>query len=252
MALVCLGLGVLVGCGGPAPTGTGVQTPKAPATMEPMPSPPKVERATVRFLTEDKIELVGWVYGQGKTTAVICLHMYPESRKDWESSAPFLAARGYMVLAFDFRGFGESGGQYSGEEGLEKDVLAGMEYVKAQGAKKIVLMGASMGSTMSLLVAAKKGVAAVVAMSPWYGTFLGGTLTLSKESVEQVRAPKLFIASEEDSGVGTREVYRDAKTPKEIHVYPGSDHGTRIFDGPYGGDLVERIVEFLDRYVGVG
>jgi hypothetical protein len=42
-------------------------------------------------------------------------------------------------------------------------------------------------------------------------------------------------------------VYHDANEPKELHLYPGSAHGTLIFDSPNGPDLYARIIAFVQK-----
>jgi hypothetical protein len=37
-----------------------------------------------------------------------------------------------------------------------------------------------------------------------------------------------------------------APAPKDKHVYPGSGHGTYIFDTEYGADLTQRIIQFIE------
>jgi pimeloyl-ACP methyl ester carboxylesterase len=71
-----------------------------------------VQGKAVKFTTADQVEIEGTFYQatQAKSRTIILLHPYGEhSRKpQWVSLAKALNAAGYAVLAFDFRGHGES------------------------------------------------------------------------------------------------------------------------------------------------
>src|SRR5690349_12508286 len=151
---------VLVSCGSQnAPTAQ-VATPEP--TVPPVPKTPNIPSRLVSFTTSDHIKLVGLLYGKG-TTMVICSHMNESSLADWrESGIPErLAALGYQVLIYNFRGDGDSQGDPDITV-LDVDLTAAVNFSHQQGATKIVLMGASMGGTASLNVAMTQKVAAIV------------------------------------------------------------------------------------------
>jgi hypothetical protein len=60
--------------------------------------------------------------------------------------------------------------------------------------------------------------------------------------------PKLFITAEEDDTVApeaTRALYDLAAEPKDWQTYPGSAHGTELFDGEHKSAVQGRILEFI-------
>jgi hypothetical protein len=60
--------------------------------------------------------------------------------------------------------------------------------------------------------------------------------------------PKLFITAESDNTVSaddTRALYDLAAEPKEWQTYPGSAHGTDLFEGESGSELQQRILAFI-------
>jgi len=123
---------------------------------------------------------------------------------------------------------------------------AAIAFAYQQGATKIVLLGASMGGTATLQVAVSVQVAAVITLS---GPQDFGN-SVSDAQVKAISAPKLFINSQNDDYASqTTHMYDVASAPKEIHLYPGSAHGTAIFDDPGdGSDLTQRILTFVARY----
>jgi len=169
--------------------------------------------------------------------------MWPSSKADWSIAAHWLAARGFMVLAYDFRGLGESEGQPDFFK-LDKDLTAAIAFVQSLGAKKIVLLGASGGGAITLKVAAKIKGAAVITISPDY--FASAPTT---QDVMAITAPKLFVSSQNDAYINeTMQIFKDAKQPKELHLYPGSVHGANLFETEYGQDLITRIITFANMY----
>ena len=237
---------VLVACGAkPVPqqaaaTPTPVITPTPAIT--PTPTLPEVASTMVHFTTSDHVQIGGLLYGKSGTTAIICSHELRSTKADWSDSAPWFAARGFMVLAYDFRGIGDSQGQYDpGKE--DQDLLAAMAFVHSHGAKQVILLGSSMGADISLIVAAKTQVAGVITLSPEY------LFGLSDNEIRAISAPKLFINSVGDSFASdTQQMFQNARPPKTLHLYPGSAHGVAIFETDYGQDLIARIIAFANRY----
>ena len=150
-------------------------------------------------------------------------------------AGPVLAAEGFMVLAYDNRGDGES------EPGVPVDrvldLLSAIELVRARGAEKVVLLGASRGGTLSLDAATQTDVDAIVTLSsppPDDGP----------AAVAAITAPSLYVNSENDRFAdSTQEMFEAANQPKEIEIYPGGNHGVALFNSEPG--LTDRIVAFI-------
>lgn len=237
---------MLAACGSkPAPqqaaaTPTPMITPTPAIT--PTPTPPNVPSAPVHFTTQDHVQLTGVLYGNGLTTAIICSHEWRGTKDEWSDAAPWFAVRGFLVLAYDFRGSGDSKGQFNSSE-LDKDLLAAIAFVHGRGAKRVILLGASMGADISLIVSAETQVAGVTTLSPEY------LFGLSDNQIRAISTPKLFINSTGDSyAPDTRQMFQNARPPKELHLYPGVAHGVAIFQTDYGQDLIERIIAFATTH----
>ncbi len=238
----------LVACSAGAPS-----QPTVVPTSHPTPSPGITPTPTisaipsrlVHFLTSDHIQLAGLLYGSGKT-AVICSHELRTTKIIWSDSGipQLLASRGYMVLAYDFRGNGDLEGQFDTTK-LDVDLRAAIAFVHQQGATRIVLLGSSMGGTATLKVAASEPIAAVITLSAPqdFG------VNVSDTDVKAIHAPKLFVNSQDDTfSSDTVHMYTIANPPKEIYLYPGTAHGTAMFD-ENGDDLIQRILNFVSHYV---
>ncbi len=249
LLLVCLLL-LLAGCNSPTvsqpvavstPSPTHTPTP----TVAPLPTIPDVPARTVHFITSDHVQLAGLLYGHGRMM-VICSHMLRTSKLIWsESGMPQrLAVLGYQVLAYDFRGNGDSAGQ-ADPSVMDVDLRAATNFARQQGATTMVLMGASMGGTASLKVAAEEQVTAVLSLS---GPQEFG-VKISENDIKAIKAPKLFLVSENDESFITdaKHMYQTAGQPKELHIYPGRAHGTDILDYD-SEDAVQRVLRFIEKY----
>lgn len=215
-------------------------------TVPPVPTPPSIPSHIVTFSTADHVNLTGLLYGQSKTV-VICSHMNSSSLAGWRDSGmpERIAALGYQVLLYDFRGYGGSDGE-ADPSLLNVDLNAAISFARKQGATRIILMGESMGGAASLAVAAKTPVEALVLLSSPQSFGVG----VSDPELKTMDIPKLFIASADDEPFPSeaRHMYDLAPTPKEIYIYPGLAHGTLILGGNNGDGPAQRILHFIQRY----
>jgi pimeloyl-ACP methyl ester carboxylesterase len=102
----------------------------------------------VSFPTEDGGLIYADVYGEGER-AVVLAHGGRFNRESWEKQARTLASAGFRVLALDFRGYGKSRGPGDSDPAdapLHLDVLAAVRYQRSTGAKRVSVIGASMGA----------------------------------------------------------------------------------------------------------
>jgi pimeloyl-ACP methyl ester carboxylesterase len=128
-----------------------------------MPSP--YDCREQRFRMADGVELVGDARGDPEHPPVILLHGGGQTRHAWKQTAERLAERGYLTLAVDQRGHGESGWSPDGDYAIDR--FAGDARRLATGfAIRPILIGASLGGVASLLGAgeADRPVAAALVL----------------------------------------------------------------------------------------
>jgi pimeloyl-ACP methyl ester carboxylesterase len=197
---------------------------------------------TIRFPTEDGVDLVGDLRGEGDT-AVVLAHMFPSDRTSWAGFASTLAEEGYLALSFDFRGYGDSGGTRTIAE-LWRDVLAAAEAVRGEGASRVFAVGASMGGTAALVAASRAELDGVVTLSA-PTTFMG--LAAPLQVVQAVDEPKLFLAAEGDgpAAQAAQDFYNSAPGPKRVEILIGDEHGTDILEGGQAEVARRLILDFL-------
>jgi pimeloyl-ACP methyl ester carboxylesterase len=182
---------------------------------------------TFYFKAKDDVTLSGKIVGTG-TTALIFSAMDGDSKEEWTDVAPLLAARGYLTLAYDYRGVGQSQGRYVREQ-LDRDLRAAVTLAHEKGATKIVLIGSSLGGLVTLKVAATAHPAAIVALSA--PKSFGG-LSVTPEELRAIPGAKFLAAAERDGDYASsaQGMYSAVSEPKELHIYPGNAHGTNLFD----------------------
>jgi dienelactone hydrolase len=240
VVLTCL----LAGCTATPPAAPGASRPTATA---PAPTTTQPQGRPVSFPATDAVALTGMVYGSGPT-AVILSNMGDNDPQPWRAFAPLLAARGYTVLTYSFRyPLRTNAFTTAMATGTVPDLLGAVAYLKAAGASRIVLIGASLGGITVGKVGASAGAAAVVIISAEQDLSAYG-LTVSAQELAALTVPKLFVASEQDTNTpfaDTRAFYERAPPPKELKTYPGGVHGVGLFATSDGDDLRRRLVDFV-------
>jgi len=206
--------------------------------------PAAAAQSPVSFATADGITLRGRQWGSGHR-AVVLSHMYGTDQSAWSALAPTLAGAGYRVLTYDFRGVGRSGGRLVVGQ-VDRDVLAAIRYVRAQGARQVFLIGASMGGTASLVAAGQTRVDGVVVMAS--GTQFAGLN--ARPHLAGLTVPKLFIVGSGDSPFihSARFMYERTPHPKQLVVIPSAQHGTYLLQSKHRAAIERAIVEFLKKY----
>jgi pimeloyl-ACP methyl ester carboxylesterase len=262
----CLGLAVAVavlaaGCSGNSSnggqsTGSGGHAAAA-TTLAPLVQPasrcaaPDAKATLLRFPAADGTQLDGVLVGSGPA-GVVLLHPVPADLCGFWPYAVYLSKRGLQALAIDLRCFGLSACPQADDakSRVVDDVVGAVAAPRAHGAKRIALVGASMGATTALLAGAalRPPVAAVVSLSTGkfdLATLLGGSTPLDTcSAAKRLSVPVLFAVARNDRGVPVAQVqalYR--MTPakdKQLVVLGGASggrHGWDLGDGVHGADF---------------
>jgi pimeloyl-ACP methyl ester carboxylesterase len=203
-------------------------------------------RGDVRFRAPDGTRLIGHRFGRGKT-AVVLAHQSNASLCQWVFYGRRLATKGYLAFAFDFRNNGLS--QFVGSARMGRlggDVAGAVKYLRAHGAKKVFLVGASMGAGAVIVGGAniKPPVAGVVSLSA--PSSFGGAD--AGAAAPRLRVPVLFLAAADDAGGrfadDARAMYgASPSSDKTLEILPGSDHGVSLVTSP--GRPRELVESFL-------
>ena len=202
-------------------------------------------QTTVSFPTEDGGHLYGDVYGKGDR-GVVLAHGGRFNKESWKAQALKLEAAGFRVLAFDFRGYGESKGPGdSAPMGapLHLDVLAAVRYLRAHGAKSVSVVGGSMGGGAA--------GAASIASQPGEIDRVVFLAAYPDGPAEKLKCASLFIVAKDDASEdgprlpSIRAAYEKAPEPKKMIVLEGSAHAQFLFQTNQAERVMEEILRFL-------
>ena len=198
----------------------------------------------VSFTTEDGGVVSANVYGRGDR-GVVLAHGGRFDKEGWNEQAQALASAGFRVLAFDFRGHGQSKGPAGRppDDGRRFDVLAGVRYLRHSGARTVSVIGASMGGDY----AAETAEAEPDAIDRLVLLAAGAYTPLLR-----AKARKLFLMSRDDV-IGDnkprmpaiRLQYEKASGSKEFVVVEGSAHAQALFQTEQADRVMREILRFL-------
>ncbi len=232
-----------------------------------------------RVVTRDGVELRGVHLRTGFETLLVYCHGFLSGKNYWHSRrwVQMLAAD-MDVIAFDFRGHGESGGATTFGEREILDLDAVIEYARRFEYSRIVVMGSSMGGAVAIRYAAEcKHAYAVITMGAFaHGRFsvwaLGGLgllyVPFSREvmrraygtRIERVRPP--YAPRDYVGGISprpllilhgaldpliplshARTLYAEAREPKRLYIIPRGGHDTENLNAR----TKARVVEWLNH-----
>lgn len=225
----------------------------------------------VWFVNKDGNRLHGWYFfarGGTANATIIFFHGNGGNVRNIGWFGERLAARGFNVLLFDYRGYGRSEGSLEDEQGLYADAEAAYDYVaKERGisAQTIVLYGQSLGTAAVTDLATRRGCKVIILESGMSSAKDMGSVALpwlprslyvlaknrfdSARKLAQVHCPVLVTHGEPDQTIPTEQgrlLFAAANEPKKLLIYPGAGHN--VF-GTLGDDYLDTIAEFVTEAV---
>ncbi|HVF43767.1 MAG TPA: alpha/beta hydrolase [Pyrinomonadaceae bacterium] len=222
----------------------------------------------VWFKTADGLRLYGWLFhprdGQA-AASVIYFHGNGGNLSYCGWVGKELAARGFDVLVFDYRGYGRSEGAPAGERELYADADAAYDFVtKGRGVApgRLALYGQSLGTAAAIDLASRRECGALVAESglssaadmagaimPWLPRFVRG-LTKNKldsaSKIARVSCPVLVVHGARDELIPAeqgRRLYDAARGPKQLKVIEGAGHNDLSNVG--GAKYIDSLADFV-------
>ncbi len=172
---------------------------------------------------------------------ILLLHQCNRDRTSWNALAADLAGKGFNVLTFDYRGYGESGGARFNEISFQErvristqvwpgDIDVAFAYLRAQPGVRVDAIGAagaSCGVNNSIQLSLRHPeVKSLVLLS-------GNTDRKGREHLRgSPRLPLLIAAADDDGGVVSAMAVIDASSGNKANrfiQYSKGGHGTDMF-----------------------
>ncbi len=218
---------------------------------------PRAEEVT--FRSSDGCTLHGTLYRPASPMppGLILAHRKGASRRSWEPFAERAVREGYLCLALDLRGHGQSTlcenapTSYRDFDTLDwlaalRDLAAAKEAIVAHGAdaRNLALAGEAVGSSLVMRYAlADEDVEATVLISPgldYEGIELEGSMAHLR------KRPVLLVAAEGDTYAASSAATLKARATNfcELRTYAGSAHGTDLLDS--SPDALDQVLHWLD------
>jgi len=265
-AIVAIALGAalaLAACGG-----GGDDDRPAPTRGSALP----YERAEI--VTADGVKLAARVWGSG-ATAVVLAHGFSEgvAQDAWLEYPDELADRGLMALTFNFRGFcGDRSVCSDGDMELGKnwrDVVAAVDHARSRGAKRVFVIGASMGGLAALRAAQTMELDGVVSLATpqfphRYYSAEPRANDLTRSRLHRIAEPKLFMAGSEDVqlrggapgmqvdavrfAADARRMHAWSREPKQLAILDSVQHSSDLVTTDED-DKVRRAKALIDRFI---
>lgn len=207
----------------------------------------KFEKTTLNLKTLDGKDLAAALYaprpedGEALRGGIVFTHMMPATKESWDALAAKFAEDGYLGLAIDLRGHGESDGgpkaytKFTDEEHqksiLDLDAAAKFLIGKGLTAEQIVFVGASIGANLSIRYLADHHD---------FKTAVLFSAGLNYRGVESERAARelaagqrILLISSKDDGENASEnetIYAALKEGviRDIKIYDRGGHGTNL------------------------
>lgn len=218
------------------------------------------------LVTSDGLELGAWfIPAEATADRQLAVLVAPGNGGHRSARAPLaraLAARGFSVLLFDYRGYGGNPGSPS-EEGLARDVRAARRYLVEDAGvppHNVLYFGESLGTAVVTELATEHPPAALVLRSPFvdlasvgrtHYPFLPVGLLLRdrfplRDHLRTVTVPTTVVYGTSDSIVPaeqSRAVARAASHLHQVIAIRGAGHNDQVL--LYGDELVDAVVDIV-------
>jgi pimeloyl-ACP methyl ester carboxylesterase len=227
--------------------------------------PPDASRVTrdLTLQTEDGVRIASTLYPvvRDRPAALVLVHALGSDRASWSLFASRAQRAGYMCIAIDVRGHGDStmhnDKRISYREFNTADWMAALYDIRAAKAMlldrgadpdNVAVVGASIGANLALQYAARDPeIQAVVMLSP-------GLTYKGVDSLDAIRAygkrPSMLVTAKGDSYSASSCATLKSAAPGfcELREYSGSAHGTDVFAAfPLS---VSQVLMWLDSIIG--
>jgi len=201
------------------------------------------DRVSLRAADGTALSAEFWPAPGTNVPAVVLVHMLTRSSRDWDITAERLHQAGFLVLAIDLRGHGESSGSVDATTDLSamlQDVVAAIAWVKHRpevASSRIGIAGASVGASLAIqAAAADPSVRSVVLLSP--GIDYRGLKSDAAMKKYGDRPVLLVVSKNDPYALRSAKALSEDAPRTQLETLDDAGHGTMMLtksDGLVGG-----------------
>jgi fermentation-respiration switch protein FrsA (DUF1100 family) len=220
----------------------------------------------VEITTEDAVTLVAWVIPAEPPSSLWLLvcHGNAVNLSEFDRPLHYAGLRQLVLnlLAYDYRGYGESGGAPS-EAGLYRDADAAYHYLTNQRgvpASRIVIFGHSLGSAVAIDLASRVRSAGLIVEGAFTSAtdrgqelypyipvrWVAASRFSSVDKISRIAVPKLFLHATRDEVIPLahgRRLYQAAPPPKTfVELQGGHGDAFDVDSARYFGSIASFLV----------
>lgn len=186
---------------------------------------------------------IAYDYARGGVEGVILLHMLDGDKSEWSGLTGFLKDAGYSVIAIDFRGHGDSEGDWSkfNDTDFQRfvyDAEAADRFLRGEGVTVKAVIGASIGANVALKLANWKEIRNVILLSPGLSY---RNITIMDEAGKFSGNMLVYSGRDDAPAYQAGQVLRRDANATFI-VIGGQRHGTEFIP-----ELNYQILDFLNK-----
>ena len=217
----------------------------------------------IEIPTDDGVTLVGWVISAPAESSggfwLLMCHGNAGNLAEFDRPVHYAGLRrmGLNLLAFDYRGYGESDGSPS-EQGLYRDARAAYRYLRETRRvppDRIIVFGHSLGSTVAVDLVSRVPAAGLILdgaltsvidrgqeLYPYIPVrWISGSRFNSLDKIPRIKIPKLFLHGVRDDVVPLahgRRLFAAAAPPKTfVELQAGHGDGFEVDSATYFGSI---------------
>jgi dienelactone hydrolase len=231
-----------------AATAAVASTGESPPTLTEACGANELQAQSFWLTTYDRVRLYAIEAGSGPKTVVLA-HGGRSNLCETLSFAGKLVANGYRIVAFDFRGSGNSQSPSRNSLALGRDLAAAVVHARRAGAERVFLIGSSMGGAAIVQNTSSLRVDGRISLSG-ARLWAGFGVNYPKGS-PHIRAPFLYIGTRNDRRAPLKEALgifrRIGARDKHTAFYPGSDHGWQIVENTrFGAQRLALVLRWME------
>jgi uncharacterized protein len=208
----------------------------------------KEERVTFKSGVLTLEGMVAYPEGDGPHRAAVVCHPHPlyggsMHNNVVEAALEALHARGFATMRFNFRGVGQSEGEFDNGHGEADDAAAALRFLNEQKGVRddgAVLAGYSFGAMVAMRAAANvEEVTAIVAVAPPLGM-------IEPSALGAITKPVVLLAGDQDSYCPANRLVALAERlgpSAQLKLIPGADH----FFGSREREITAALIEALAK-----